>query len=113
MRPGSERQGRLEMIAAMALSGTIGFFVVESGQSVWNVVFFRCLFGALSLFAYCWAKGLLLPWRFTTRTLGLAVLSGVIIRAPRERAQIALCFSAAIQIRHDSPLDNQESVPLP
>ena len=79
MRPGSERQGRLEMLAAMALSGTIGFFVVESGQSVWNVVFFRCLFGALSLFAYCWAKGLLLPWRFTTRTLGLAVLSGVAI----------------------------------
>ena len=46
-----ELSGRLEMIAAMALSGTIGYFVVESGQSVWNVVFFRCLFGGLSLFA--------------------------------------------------------------
>ncbi|MBJ6126625.1 EamA family transporter [Microvirga sp. BT325] len=71
--------GRLEMIAAMALSGTIGYFVVESGQSVWNVAFFRCLFGALSLLAYCWAKGLLTPWRFSARTLGLALLSGVAI----------------------------------
>jgi len=71
--------GRLEMIIAMALSGTIGFFVVESEQSVWNVVFFRCLFGAMSLFAYCWAKGLLVPWRFSTRTLALAVLSGAAI----------------------------------
>ncbi|MBF9197479.1 DMT family transporter [Microvirga terrestris] len=71
--------GRLEMIAAMALSGTIGYFVVESGQSVWNVVFFRCLFGALSLFAYCWAKGMLVPWPFSTQTLMLALLSGAAI----------------------------------
>ena len=71
--------GRLEMIAAMALSGTIGYFVVESGQSVWNVVFFRCLFGALSLFAYCQVKGLLVPWPFSTRTLMLAILSGAAI----------------------------------
>jgi len=71
--------GRLEMIAAMGLSGTIGYFVVESGQSVWNVVFFRCLFGALSLFAYCWAKGLLTPWPFSAKTLMLATLSGVAI----------------------------------
>jgi len=71
--------GRLEMIAAMGLSGTIGYFVVESGQSVWNVVFFRCLFGALSLFAYCWAKGLLTPWPFSAKTLMLATLSGAAI----------------------------------
>src|SRR5687768_3198243 len=74
-----ELSGRLEMIAAMALSGTIGYFVVESGQSVWNVVFFRCLFGALSLFGYCWAKGLLAPWPFSIRTLMLAILSGTAI----------------------------------
>jgi drug/metabolite transporter (DMT)-like permease len=75
----TELSGRLEMIAAMALSGTIGYFVVESGQSVWNVVFFRCLFGGLSLFAYCWAKGLLTSWPFSVRTLGLAILSGAAI----------------------------------
>lgn len=79
MRSHSELSGRMEMIAAMALSGTIGYFVVESGQSVWNVVFFRCLFGALSLLAYCWAKGLLAPWPFSTRTLMLAIVSGAAI----------------------------------
>jgi drug/metabolite transporter (DMT)-like permease len=79
MKSPLELSGRLEMIAAMALSGTIGYFVVESGQSVWNVVFFRCLFGALSLFAYCWAKGMLTPWPFSTRTLMLALLSGAAI----------------------------------
>jgi drug/metabolite transporter (DMT)-like permease len=67
------------MITAMVLSGTIGFFVIESGQDVWNVVFFRCLFGALSLLVYCYAKGLLRPWPFTARTLALALLGGVAI----------------------------------
>ncbi|MEZ0168925.1 DMT family transporter [Microvirga sp. TS319] len=71
--------GRLEMIAAMVLSGTIGFFVVKSGQDVWNVVFFRCLFGALGLFVYCAATGLLLPWRFTAKALLLALLGGAAI----------------------------------
>lgn len=79
MKTSSMMSGRLEMIAAMALSGTIGFFVVESGQSVWNAVFFRCLFGALSLFVYCAAKGLLLPWRFTGKALMLTLLAGVAI----------------------------------
>src|SRR3712207_8992190 len=70
-----EISGRLEMVAAMALSGTIGFFVVESGQGIWNVVFFRCLFGALGLLAYSWAKGLLSPWPFSRRTFALALRS--------------------------------------
>ena len=77
--PSSDLSGRLEMIAAMALSGTIGYFVVESGQSTWNVVFFRCLFGAMGLFAYCWARGLLAAWPFSTRTLFLTLLSGAAI----------------------------------
>jgi drug/metabolite transporter (DMT)-like permease len=79
MKQSLEFSGRLEMIAAMVLSGTIGYFVVESGQSTWNVVFFRCLFGALGLLAYCWAKGLLTPWPFTARTLLLTLLSGAAI----------------------------------
>src|SRR3712207_4061384 len=78
-KPSLEISGQLEMVAAMALSGTIGFFVVESGQGIWNVVFFRCLFGALGLLAYCWAKGLLAPWPFSPRTLVLALLSGAAI----------------------------------
>jgi drug/metabolite transporter (DMT)-like permease len=79
MKTSSTLSGRLEMIAAMALSGTIGFFVVESEQSVWNVVFFRCLFGAVSLFIYCAARGLLLPWRFTTKALSLTLVAGAAI----------------------------------
>lgn len=55
----SERKGHIELIIAMILSGTIGVFVLESGQSSYNVVFFRCLFGAISLLSYCAYKGYL------------------------------------------------------
>ncbi len=76
MIPSTERAGLLQMAAAMTLSGTLGVFVLESGQSAWNVVFFRCVFGALSLFLYCWARGLLKPGLFTARTLALALAAG-------------------------------------
>mgnify|MGYP002041223047 CR=1 FL=1 len=76
MSPHSDRLGLAQMAAAMTLSGTLGVFVLESGQSAWNVVFFRCVFGALSLFLYCWARGLLKPGLFTARTLGLALAAG-------------------------------------
>jgi drug/metabolite transporter (DMT)-like permease len=79
MKAQTERGGALEMIGAMGLSGTIGYFVIESGQSVWNVVFFRCVFGAISLFAYCWLRGLLFPWRMSWKTLCLALLGGAAI----------------------------------
>ncbi|MEN4921734.1 DMT family transporter [Achromobacter spanius] len=76
MIPSTERVGLAQMAAAMTLSGTLGVFVLESGQSAWNVVFFRCVFGALSLFLYCWARGLLKPGLFTARTLALALGAG-------------------------------------
>lgn len=76
MIPSTERVGLAQMAAAMTLSGTLGVFVLESGQSAWNVVFFRCVFGALSLFLYCWARGLLKPGLFTARTLALALAAG-------------------------------------
>ncbi|WP_458762708.1 DMT family transporter [Cupriavidus basilensis] len=41
--------GAWRMVAAMALSGTIGWFVVTSGQSPLDVVFFRCIFGGAAL----------------------------------------------------------------
>ncbi|SPA46126.1 DMT family transporter [Cupriavidus taiwanensis] len=44
-RPG----GSWRMVAAMVLSGTIGWFVVTSGQPPLDVVFFRCLFGGAAL----------------------------------------------------------------
>lgn len=43
--------------AAMALSGTAGLFSVMSGQPTFNVVFFRCLFGAVALFAWVCVRG--------------------------------------------------------
>lgn len=43
----------LKMITAMALAGSIGIFVVESGETALTVVFYRCLIGGLSLLIYC------------------------------------------------------------
>ncbi|HTO31164.1 MAG TPA: DMT family transporter [Pararhizobium sp.] len=73
------KTGSLEMTAAMLISGTIGWFVLMSGQPVVDVVFWRCLFGALTLLVICAALGDfrrdILAWRL----LGLAVLGGVAI----------------------------------
>ncbi|WP_144641359.1 DMT family transporter [Bordetella genomosp. 13] len=71
-----QRTGLSQMAAAMTLSGTLGFFVLESGQSPWNVVFLRCVFGALGLLAYCAARGLLRPGLFTRRTFLMALVAG-------------------------------------
>ena len=53
------KRGSLEMIAAMLISGTIGWFVLISGQSVIDVVFWRCVIGGAMLLLVCWALGLL------------------------------------------------------
>ena len=74
-----QRRGTLEMAAAMLLSGTLGYFVLKSGQSAFNVVFFRCLFGAISLFAYCAWRGYLTNTKLTRKTLLIAGLGGVAI----------------------------------
>jgi drug/metabolite transporter (DMT)-like permease len=68
--------GTFEMIAAMVLSGTLGFFVFESGQSAWNVVFFRCVFGAVSLALYCWARGMFGQQYFDRNTFLLTLFGG-------------------------------------
>ncbi|ARP86493.1 DMT family transporter [Bordetella genomosp. 9] len=72
----TERTGALQMSAAMAMSGTLGYFVLESGQGPFNVVFFRCLFGALALLVYCHARGLLSRRYFGRTSFGLAVAAG-------------------------------------
>lgn len=48
VKPGLTR-ATIMLSAGMALSGTAGLFSVESGQPTFNVVFFRCLFGAIAL----------------------------------------------------------------
>ncbi|MDB5981037.1 MAG: Permease of the drug/metabolite transporter superfamily [Pseudomonas sp.] len=75
----SIRRGTLEMIAAMLISGTIGWFVLVSGQAVLDVVFWRCLFGAITLFGICAALGFFRPGILTRQVFALSVLSGVAI----------------------------------
>jgi drug/metabolite transporter (DMT)-like permease len=75
----SIRHGSFEMTAAMLISGTIGWFVLVSGQPVLDVVFWRCVFGAGTLLLICAAFGFLRPGILTRTTFLLAVLSGVAI----------------------------------
>ena len=71
-------RGTVEMTAAMIIIGTIGWFVVISGQSVLDVVFWRCVFGAAALFVICAGMGLL-RGVLNLNTLGWAILGGVTI----------------------------------
>jgi len=73
------RRGSAEMTAAMLISGSIGWFVVMSGQPVGNVVFWRCLFGAISLLAICAVLGLLNPRLLSLKSFGIAVFGGIAI----------------------------------
>lgn len=68
-------RGSIEMSAAMAVSGTIGWFVLTSGQAAEVVVFWRCLFGAATLLAICVAMGLFR--HLNRRVLVLAALGVV------------------------------------
>jgi drug/metabolite transporter (DMT)-like permease len=73
------RTGSLEMTAAMLISGSIGWFVLMSGQPVIDVVLWRCLFGALTLLAICAMLGHFRNGILTWRLFALAVLGGVAI----------------------------------
>ncbi|MGO4278420.1 MULTISPECIES: EamA family transporter [Cupriavidus] len=75
------KRGMMEMVAAMVISGTIGWLVVVSGRPVTQVVFWRCAFGAAVLLAVCAAKGYLKPGTLNRRQLLLAVAGGVAIVA--------------------------------
>lgn len=75
----SIRRGSWEMIAAMLISGTIGWFVLVSGVSVIEVVFWRCVIGGLSLLLVCALLGYLRLDLLSWTTFGLAMLSGVAI----------------------------------
>ncbi|TEA77712.1 DMT family transporter [Allopusillimonas ginsengisoli] len=73
------RRGSFDMAAAMLVSGTIGWFVLMSGQPVLDVVFWRCVFGALTLLAICAVMGMLRADAISLAGFGLAVVSGVAI----------------------------------
>lgn len=69
------------MSVAMTLSGTIGWFVVTSGQPVIDVVFWRCVFGGLTLLVVCSAMGLLKKDAMTRNQLIMAIVSAFAILA--------------------------------
>lgn len=71
-------RGTIEMTAAMAILGTIGWFVVLSGQPIMDVVFWRCAFGAVTLLIICAALGLL-RGRLSLRIVTIAALGGAAI----------------------------------
>lgn len=73
------RRGSVEMTVAMLISGTIGWFVLMSGQPVLDVVFWRCAFGALALLAICAVLGVLRPGVLRPAVFALALASGVAI----------------------------------
>ncbi|HEY9572867.1 MAG TPA: DMT family transporter, partial [Pusillimonas sp.] len=75
------RRGSLEMVGAMLISGTIGWFVLVSGQPVLDVVFWRCAIGAATLLVICGSMGFLRPGLLTWARFGWAVISGVAIVA--------------------------------
>jgi len=75
----SIRRGSWEMVAAMLISGTIGWFVLVSGVSVIEVVFWRCVIGGLTLLVVCALLGYLRLDLLSWTRLGLAMLSGVAI----------------------------------
>ena len=74
----SIRRGSFEMTAAMLISGTIGWFVLVSGQPVLDVVFWRCVIGAPVLLVVCAALSML-RGTLTPRLLAFAALGGVAI----------------------------------
>jgi len=75
----NKMRGTAEMTAAMAISGTISWFVVVSRQPVMDVVLWRCVFGAVTLLIVCAAMGLLRRDVLSRRQFALAAIGGVAI----------------------------------
>jgi drug/metabolite transporter (DMT)-like permease len=71
--------GIIAIASAMIICGTIGVFVTESGQSAFNVVFFRCLFASMFLGIYCLATKQIKKEYFLPRILLPVAGSGIAI----------------------------------
>lgn len=69
----------LEMSAAMAISGTIGWCVVHSALPIVELIFWRCVFGAATLAPVCAALRMFRRELWSWRLVGLASLGGVAI----------------------------------
>lgn len=73
------KRGSFEMAGAMLISGTIGWFVLMSGQAVLDVVFWRCAIGAATLLVICGSMGFLNPRLLSWKIFFWAVISGAFI----------------------------------
>lgn len=69
----------VRLAAGNVLLGTLGVFVVESGQGPVTVVFYRCLIGAAAMALYCRYAGVPRLRRLSRGALLLAVLTGVLM----------------------------------
>ncbi|HHH2000535.1 TPA: DMT family transporter [Yersinia enterocolitica] len=70
-------RGVVEMIAAMLISGTVGWPVIASGQPAVTVVFWRCVFGAFAMFIACFVLGLLKRGVLTRQHIAIAIIGGI------------------------------------
>lgn len=79
MTMNKEKRGMLEMSFAMLISGSIGLFVLKSGQLPPNVVFFRCSLAFACLVPLCLMLGYLKKEHLTLRKFGMMVVSGLFL----------------------------------
>lgn len=73
--------GVLEMAAAMAISGTVGWFVLETRLPPAAVVFWRCALGAAAMLLACAGLRLFRPGVLSARQAALAALGGAALVA--------------------------------
>lgn len=69
------------MITAMVISGTVGWFVLETRMPAASVVFWRCAFGTVAMLWACAGLGLLHRHVLNARQLAMAALGGVALIA--------------------------------
>lgn len=77
----AKTQGIMGMTTAMVISGTVGWFVLETRMPVASVVFWRCAFGALAMLLVCASLGLLRRGALDARQARMAALGGVALVA--------------------------------
>lgn len=66
-----------KLAVAMAIIGTVGAFALEAGLDPVTTVFWRCVFGAVFLCAWCLIRGYLPDRSLSPVRLALAALGGV------------------------------------
>ncbi|MFI8418636.1 DMT family transporter [Serratia sp. NPDC078593] len=79
MSKSEDKSGVIQLFFAMIIMGTVGLFVIESGQSAYNVVFYRCLLGAFFLVVYCLYSGKFKGLELSAKSVLIIVLSGIFL----------------------------------